>query len=116
LAHRGSTPAVLREMIRLHLELGEYESARFYAARLERSDPAVGAVLHELAEQRKEERALGHGAVSAPFVAAARARQARLAAIAHPLSAVVQSEIFDALGEEDAARSVLAKLDTRDPL
>ena len=116
LAHRGSTPAVLREMIRLHLELGEYESAGFYAARLEHSDPAAGAVLRELAEQRKEERALGRGALSAPFVASARARRARLAAIAHPLAAVVQSELSDALGEEDAARSVLAGLDTRDPL
>lgn len=116
LAHRGAAPAVLREMVRLHLELGEYESARFYAARLERSDPAVGAVLRELAEQRREERALGHGALSAPFVAAARARRARLAAIAHPLAAVVQSELFDVLGEEDAARSVLAGLDTHDPL
>ncbi|HEY0993928.1 MAG TPA: hypothetical protein VGD80_43025, partial [Kofleriaceae bacterium] len=31
LAHRQRSPAVLREMVRLHLELGEYESARFYA-------------------------------------------------------------------------------------
>jgi hypothetical protein len=116
LAHRGSTPAVEREMVRLHLELGEYESARFYAARLERSDPAAGAALRELAEQRKAERALGRGALSAPFVAAARARHARLATIAHPLAAVVRSEILDVLGEEDAARAALAKLDTRDPL
>jgi hypothetical protein len=116
LAHRGGTPAVLREMIRLHLELGEYESARFYAARLERSDPSVGTVLRELAEQRKEERALGRGALSAPFVASVLGRRTRLAAIAHPLVAVVQSELSDVLGEEDAARSVLTGLDIRDPL
>ena len=116
LAHRGATPAVLREMIRLHLALGEYESARFYAARLERSDPAAGAALRELAEQRRGERALGRGALSAPFVAASRARLTRLAAIAHPLSAIVQSEVLDVLGEETAARRALDKLDVGDPL
>jgi len=116
LAHRGDTPAVQREMVRLHLELGEYESARFYAARLERSDLAAGAALRELAEQRRAERALGRGALSAPFVTAARARLSRLAASPHPLSAVVQSEILDVLGQEDAARAALAKLDPQDPL
>jgi len=115
-AHRSATPAVLREMVRLHLALGEFESARFYAVRLERSDPAVGATLRELADQRRDERALDHGALSAPFVKAARARQARLAAIAHPLAAIVQSEILDVLGEEGAARRALEHLDTQDPL
>jgi len=116
LAHRGNTPEVQREMIRLHLELGEYESARFYAVRLERSDPAAGAALRELADERKAERELGRGALSAPFVAAARARLVRMAALAHPLSAIVRSEILDVLGDEDAARAVLAKLDTHDSL
>jgi cellulose synthase operon protein C len=116
LAHRGDTPAVQREMIRLHLELGEYESATFYAARLERSDVAAGAVLRELAEQRKAERSLGRGALSAPFVTAAQARLQRLASITHPLSIVARSEILDTLGQEDAARSVLTGLDVSDPL
>jgi hypothetical protein len=116
LAHRGSAPDVLRQVIRLHLELGEYESARFYALRLERSDPAAGSALRELAEQRRGERALGRGALSAPFVAASRARLARLAHSAHPLAAIVQSEILDVIGEDDAARRALDKLDVRDPL
>ena len=116
LAHRGATPPVLREMVRLHLELGEYESARFYAVRLEASDPAAGAALRELAEHRRAERALGHGGLSAPFVAESRARMTRLAAIAHPLAAVIKSEILDVLGEEDAARRALDKLDAGDPL
>jgi len=115
-AHCGRTPAVWREIVRLHLELGEYESARFYAARLERSDPAVGAALRELAEERKAERALARGALSAPFAAAARARLTRLAAIAHPLAAIVRSEILGVLGEEAAARGALAGLEPRDPL
>src|SRR5262249_61561652 len=74
LAHRGRAPQVLEEMIRLHLELGEYESAGFYAAELERSDAVAGAVLRELAAERKAERALSRGLLSATFVPDARAR------------------------------------------
>ena len=116
LAHRPGTPEVLREIVQLHLELGEYESARFYAVRLERSDPPAGAVLRELAEQRRGERALGRGALSAPFVASSRARLARLAELAHPLSAIVRSEILDVIGEETAARRALDRLDVHEPL
>jgi cellulose synthase operon protein C len=109
LAHRGATAEVLREMIRLHLELGELQSALFYAERLERGDgdAAAGAALRELAEQRRAERALERGSLSAPFVTAARARLKRLAAIAHPLAALAASEIYDTLGEEAAARAAL---------
>jgi len=116
LAHRQRSPAVLREMVRLHLELGEYESARFYAGQLAATDAAAGGALRELAEQRRGERALGRGALSAPFAAASRARLARLVEIKHPLAALVRSEILDVLGEEDAARAAIAGLDTRDPL
>lgn len=108
LAHRGATPAVMREMIRLHLESGEYQSALFYAARIEGSEPAVAAALRELAEERRAERALERGALSAPFVREARARLLRLAANKHPLARLVQSEILDTLGEEAAARAALA--------
>ncbi|MEZ4363005.1 MAG: hypothetical protein R3B48_22630 [Kofleriaceae bacterium] len=118
LAHRGATPDVLREIVRLHLELGEYESARFYAAKLEEREPETGAVLRELAEQRRAERALARGSLSVPFVVEARARLTRLAG-PRPLAVVARSEILDTLGEEDAARAVLAplaKLDGEDEL
>jgi cellulose synthase operon protein C len=67
-------------------------------------------VLRELAEQRRAERALSRGALSAPFVLAARARLQRLAAIKHPLAAIASSEILDTLGEEAAARAALSAL------
>lgn len=111
LAHRGASPEVLREMIQLHLELGEVQSALFYAERLAegggKDDAAAGAALRELAEQRRAERALERGALSAPFVAAARQRLARLAAVRHPLAALAASEILDTLGEEAKARAAL---------
>lgn len=112
LAHRGATAEVLREMIQLHLELGELQSALFYAERLGRGDrgggdAAASAALRELAEQRRGERALERGSLSAPFVTAARARLKRLAASAHPLAALAASEIYDTLGEEAAARAAI---------
>jgi cellulose synthase operon protein C len=110
LAHRGATPAVWREMIGLHLGLGELESAMFYAARVAAAEPAPGAALRELAEQRRDERALERGSLSAPFVKAARARLERLKPIDHPLAAIAASEILDTLGEETAARAALEPL------
>ncbi len=118
-AHRGSTAAVWRQMIGLHLGLGELESAQFYTARLAAEAPAQGAgeeqraagdALRELAEQRRDERALQRGALSAPFVAAARARLVRLKKLAHPLATIAASEILDTLGEEAAARAALEPL------
>lgn len=107
LAHRGATAEVLREMIQLHLELGEVQSALFYAERLSKEEAAAGSALRELAEQRRAERALERGALSAPFVAAARQRLTRLAALKHPLAALAASEIYDTLGEEAKARAAL---------
>ncbi len=111
LAHRGGSAAVLREMIHLHLTLGEYESAAFYAARLERDgDRLAGEVLRELAAHRGAERSLARGALSGPFVVAARARLAKLGKLAHPLAALVRSEVLDTLGQEDAARAAFAEV------
>lgn len=116
LAHRGGSPAVLGEMIRLHLELGELESATFYARRLERTDPAAGGLLVELAAHRKADAALSLGTLSSAFVRDARARLDRLAKVRHPLAAVVRSEIFDTLGDESPARAALDGVDVTDPL
>src|SRR5262249_36222054 len=112
LAHEPRTPQVLQEMVRLHLQLGEYASAGFYAAALTGSDPVAGEVLRELAAERAEERALSRGLLSATFVRDARARLRRLAAVQSPLSALAQSEIRDTLGDEDAARALLEHVDT----
>jgi WD40 repeat protein len=116
LARRVDSPAVLPRMVQLHLELGEYESAAFYAKRLAAHDGAVGGILGELTAHRKAERALGRGMLSAAFVKDARARLERLAGQKHPLAAVARSEIYDTLGEEDRARRELDGIDVKDPL
>lgn len=116
LAHRGSSPEVLKATIRLHLELGELESAAFYAHRLEQLDPAAGALIVELAAHRKADAALSLGTLSSAFVRDARARLDRLAKVRHPLAAVVRSEILDTLGDETAARAALDGIDVADPL
>jgi Tol biopolymer transport system component len=116
LSHRGNSPAVLEEMIRLHLELGELESALFYAHRLEKSDATTGLVLVELCGHRKADAALSLGMLSSAFVRDARSRLDRLAQVRHPLAAVVRSEILDTLGDETAARAALDGVDVADPL
>jgi hypothetical protein len=117
LARRGAEdPATLVEMIRLHLELGEYESAGFYATRLAERDAPLGGVLGEIAAHHRAERALSRGMLTSAFVADARARLARLQAIRHPLAALARSEILDVLGNEDAARAALGGVDASDPL
>jgi hypothetical protein len=116
LARRGHEPQVLRRMIRLHLELGETESAAFYAARLARAEPQVGALLGELAAHRKAERSLSRGMLTSAFVGEARERLARLDRIKHPLSTLLKTEMLDTLGEEEQARAALQEIDTRDDL
>jgi hypothetical protein len=114
--HKGDPAVHLADVVRLHLELHEFESAGFYAARLAGHDPEVGKVLGELAAHRKAERALSRGMLSAAFVADARARLQRLSSMTHPLARIARSEIHDTLGEEDAARSRLDGVATSDPL
>ncbi len=116
LAHRGRGPEVLKRMVRLHLELGEHESAAFYARILIATDPVIGKILVELADLRAAERILDRGELSATFVRDARARLGRLEAMNHPLAAVVASEIHDTLGEEQQARALLEKIEISDPL
>lgn len=121
LSHRGrgdDDPQVLLRMIRLHLELGETESAAFYAQKLTRFDARAGAILTELAAHRKADRQLSRGLISADFVRDARARLERLARIDHTvaLAVLARSEILDALGQDDDARAVLDGVDVSDPL
>ncbi|MSP62057.1 MAG: hypothetical protein EXR72_17335 [Myxococcales bacterium] len=113
---------LLREMVRLHLALGEFESAEFYTRRLQRflADPeaaGLGAVLLELAAHRRAERALARGQLSERFVGDARARLTRLRAFderTHPsvaaLAALARSEIHDVIGEKDRAIAELASV------
>lgn len=115
-AHRPDPAASLPAMIQLHLELGEYESAAFYAGKLAANDPAAGDALRELAQHRKAERALGRGGLGGPFVADARARLERLAKIRHPIAAIARSEVLDTLGEEGPARAAIESLDLANPL
>lgn len=112
LAHRLAVePATdhertLLRMIRLHLELGELESAEFYA-RHSGADPA----LLELIAHRRADAGLSRGELSEQFIADARERLTRLAQIPGPLARLVESEVHDALGERGPAAKALLSID-----
>ena len=74
-------PVVL-EMMTLHLELGEYESAIYYAEHRLVSDEAkrFGHVIAELARHRRADLALIRGETSAAYIDSERARAAGLRA------------------------------------
>lgn len=120
LARKPAGPAqvpLLLQMIRLHLGLGEYGSAAFYTEQVARhGDPGqrgLAAALRELIDHRRDERAIDRGQLSARFVAAARERLSRLQGIAASpaavaLAAVVQSEIYDDIGEKEEAAARLS--------
>ncbi|HZS40289.1 MAG TPA: hypothetical protein VFF06_25835 [Polyangia bacterium] len=114
------------EIARLHLELGETESAAFYAERLDRlGDPeavGLGAAVAELIAHRRAGRLLDRGKLNARFVTDAHARLERLAAPGAPAAveayrAVVRAEIDDTLGDKEGARRELQAIavDARTP-
>ena len=112
--------ALVRQMIALHLELGEYESTMYYAEhRLKSSEgQRWGHVVAELARHRRADLALIRGQTSAPYIASERARADELRAglgAASPgvagLSRLAISEIEDDIGEKSAALATFRQID-----
>ncbi|HTV20091.1 MAG TPA: hypothetical protein VMG12_15515 [Polyangiaceae bacterium] len=112
-------PVVL-EMMALHLELGEYESAIYYADNRLVSDEAkrFGHVMAELARHRRADLALIRGETSAAYIDSERARAEGLRAglDSAPVrlaqaSLLVISEIEDDVGDKPAALASFRKLD-----
>jgi hypothetical protein len=119
--------ALLKQVIRLHLGLGEYESAQFYTdqvARLGSPSKAPGfvAAVTELIAHRRGERALDRGTLSEAYVVEARARLGRLQALTQgtppsvsALARLVMSEVYDVIGDKDRALAALPALSPTEP-
>lgn len=119
---------LLLAMIRLHLGLGEYESAHFYTEELRGHIDATRArlvtTLGELIAHRRAERALDRGQLSTEFVREAQARIGRLSDLAGPAAGVsrsvaamallLQSDIHDAIGEKAEALAAFRALRLQD--
>jgi hypothetical protein len=115
-------PRTLLAMIELHLGLRELESAEFYARQIEKLAPgtptaALTDVVLELVAYRRAEERLSRGQLSEQFITEARAQLKRLEALvqggqpsAAALAKLVESEIFDTLGERAAAQAALASV------
>lgn len=116
---REEEPIVL-EMMGLHLELGEYESAIYYAENRLVSDDVkrFGHVVAELARHRRADLALIRGETSAAYIESERGRAAGLRAgldgaparVAQA-SRLVISEIEDDVGDKPAALATFAALE-----
>jgi hypothetical protein len=112
---------ILLEMMGLHLELGEYEAAIYYADNRLVSEDArrFGHVIGELARHRRADLALIRGETSAQYIESERARahavRQQMPNAALPLaqlSWLVISEIEDDIGDKAAALATFQKLDT----
>jgi hypothetical protein len=120
--------ALVREMIALHLELGEYESTLYYAEQRLKSAEGRrwGHALAQLARHRRADLALIRGQTSASYIASERARADELGAglgSASPgvaaLSRLAISEIEDDIGEKAVALATFRQIDLgslEDPL
>jgi hypothetical protein len=113
---------LVREMMALHLELGEYESAIYYAEQRLAGTQGErwGQIVAELARHRREDLALVRGQTSSAYVeresARARALRDRLADASPALAAIsrlVISEIEDDIGEKSAALATFRQIDLR---
>jgi hypothetical protein len=112
--------AIVREMMALHLELGEYESTIYYAEkRLESPEGRRwGHVIAELAQHRRADLALIRGETSAAYIQSERARASSLREAlpgAPPnlaqLTTLVVSEIEGDIGDKAAALATFQGLD-----
>jgi hypothetical protein len=112
--------AIVRQMIALHLELGEYESTMYYAEhRLQSAEgQRWGHVVAELARHRRADLALIRGQTSARYIASERARadelRASLAAASPAVAALSRlaiSEIEDDIGEKTAALATFGRIE-----
>lgn len=101
----------------VHLEREEFRAAQYYAELVDslRDDATAGISLplRMLVEERRAERRREQGRLSEGFRLEARGRLDRLrtdkfeSPMAEDLTHLARSEVFDALGEEGAARSEL---------
>jgi hypothetical protein len=120
LARREADPraraSLTLEAIRLHLELGEYESASFYAHALAHGDGgelgALGPPLLPLIAERRALRAFDRGQLGQRFLADMKRRLDELRALAgsgdaRTLARLAESEILDDLGDKPAALRAL---------
>ncbi len=133
------TPAeriqVLRQMVHLHVDLREYESAGFYCEQIRRlSGEAPGTdresnwadVMLQLVAHRREDVALTHGQLSDHYISVESDRARRLEALAGKLHSRVEalmwtvvSEIQADVGRKDRAKKTFARVDLQkvdDPL
>jgi hypothetical protein len=112
----GRRMAMMR-LLRLHLFADEFDAADFYAQKIKANpDPATAGAATALAvwiDHRRAQRGRERGRMATDFVAESRQRLTRLeigktkAPAAIALKHIVRSEIFDALGDKDAAKSEL---------
>ena len=133
----GERVEVLRNVVRLHMDLREHESALYYTEQIRRlagpaqADAVAWAeVMRELIGHRREDVRLAHGQLSDRYVATERERAVRLAALAAghegnhqgnvaALARLALSEVQDDLGRKREALATFAavRLDrVRDPL
>lgn len=136
--------AVLRQMIWLHVELREYESAAYHSQQLlaaagqqggsdaARSEAtrAWAEVMRDLIEHRKEDVRLTHGQLSDRYLRTESQRSRKLETLGQTMSgpaqrdvaalaALVRSEIADDIGAKDSAEALFAAIDHKaieDPL
>lgn len=118
---RESTPGGRRQamlaLTMVHLEREEFRAAQYYAEQVDtlRDDATAGISLplRMLVEERRAERRREQGRLSEGFRLEARERLNQLhtdkfeSPMAEDLTHLARSEIFNALGEEGAARSEL---------
>ena len=125
-AGRGTAPrvAALREMAWLHLTLGEFVSAGFYAAQAgtevkgDKEAFVWATLIAALIKHRTAERQLDRGRLTAAFVQATEARIASVQTLAgaatsddnRALGALVRAELYDAIGREARALEQLAEV------
>jgi len=101
----------------IHLEREEFRAAQYYAEQVDtlRDDATAGISLplRMLVEERRAERRREQGRLSEGFRIEARGRLSQLrtdkfdSPMAEDLTHLARSEVFDALGEEGAARAEL---------
>jgi WD40 repeat protein len=115
-------PAMVREMIALHLELGEHQSAIYYAEHRLAGTPSErwGKVIAELARHRGADLALVRGQTSTSYVDRERARIESVRTLLTGASAqeavlgqLVISEIDEDIGEKAAAFDLFRQIDLR---
>lgn len=103
------------EVLRLHLELGEYQAADELAHAL---GAPLGPILEIVVEHRRALRAFDRGELGQQFLDDTRARLQRLeGAEEGPLRHLALSELYDDVGEKQAAVRELerARLDAKAP-